>query len=83
MDILHLSNCNLVIGKPSDMTDQQCVGLPVEVYTDDDNCMWCRSFWKPSEEEVAMLVKGGAVALHVRAGGRQHPVVSVGTTPLE
>ena len=82
MEILTLANCNDIIGAPSDMQDGSCSALPVEKYTDDQGGMWCASFWKPSEEEVAVLVNGGVIALHVRAAGRQHPVVAIATTAL-
>lgn len=82
MDILHLANCNLVIGAPSDMRDGSCNALPVQVYTDEQQNQWACSFWKPSEEELKQLNEGGVICLHVRAGGRQHPVVSLGTSPL-
>lgn len=82
MDILHLSNCNSVIGPPSDMQDGSCSSLPVEVYQDGVGAVWSRSFWKPSQDELAILNAGGVIDLHIRASGRQHPVVAVGATPV-
>ncbi len=82
MEILHLSNCTRVIGAPDDIKDGSCSGLPVQEY-ENELGRWCISFWKPSEEEVAQLVNGGVVCLHTRASGRQHPVVAIGTAPLE
>jgi hypothetical protein len=82
MDIVHLTNCNLVIGPPSDMQDGSCANLPVEVYKDEAGAVWSRSFWKPSPEDLATLNAGGVIDLHIRASGRQHPVVALGTAPL-
>lgn len=79
MDIRKHAACTTVIGAPSDMQDGSCAGLPV-AYTQDQYGTWANSFWKPADEELAVLNQGGSVVLQVRAGGRQHPVVAVCVT---
>lgn len=81
MDIVKLDICNLDIGAPSDMQDGSCVPLPVYV-SNDEYGQWATSYWKPSEEELALLNQGHVIALHVRATGRQHPVVGLGIQTL-
>lgn len=80
MEILNHPLCTQVIGAPSDMPEPACAPLPIAVHTDADG-QWAISFWMPDASELAMLNAGGCVALHVRASGRQHPVVGVNTCP--
>jgi hypothetical protein len=61
------------------MQDGSCSVLPVAVFSDQYG-VWAHSFWKPSEAELAILNAGGSIVLAVRAAGRQHPVVALGTT---
>lgn len=78
MKIVNHPLCTAVIGAPSDMRDGSCSGLPV-AYTTDEYGTWALSFWKPDAEELAMLMNGGGIVLHVRAHGRQHPVIGMAT----
>ncbi len=78
MEIINHPLCDQVIGAPSDMQDGVCSALPVANH-EDEHGKWAISFWKPDEVELAMLNAGGTIALWVRAPGRQHPVVAVGT----
>lgn len=82
MEILKHPLCTGSIGAPSDMPEPVCSALPV-AYREDEHGKWTVSFWQPSADELAQLVAGGAVALHVRASGRQHPVVAMDVQPLE
>lgn len=77
MNIYQHPACTAFIGAPSDMQDGSCDALPVAIQTDEHGT-WSVSFWKPEPAELARLNAGGAVSLHVRAHGRQHPVVAVG-----
>lgn len=76
MDFIQHSHCNHLIGKPSDMTDEQCGALPVKLWQEPDG-MWATSFWKPNADELAALVAGGCIGLNLRVGARQHPVTSM------
>lgn len=82
MNIVHTADCTRVIGAPDDMKEPACVGLPVMEF-EDEHGRWSVSFWQPSDEERAMLAAGAGVCLHVRATGRQHPVVALGVLPSE
>lgn len=79
MNIVNHPLCTTSIGAPSDM-QEGCSALPV-AYHADENGTWAISFWKPTAAELAMLRADGGVKLQVRAAGRQHPVVAVGTYP--
>lgn len=79
MDIVNHPLCTTSIGAPSDMQDD-CSALPVAYHTDEHGT-WAMSFWKPNGAELAQLGAEGCVTLHVRAAGRQHPVVAIGTYP--
>ena len=78
MKIINHSACNAVIGAPEDMQDGSCESLPVAYQTTNDGT-FAVSFWEPDATELAVLAQGGGIALWVRAQGRQHPVVAVGT----
>ncbi len=80
MDIIQHQFCNAERTAPSDMKDD-CVTLPVCEYKDVYG-QWQASFWRPSDEEMAILNAGGNICLHVRVGGRQHPVVAMGVEPV-
>lgn len=80
MEIVNHPLCDQVVGAPSDMQDGTCSDLPVHRY-EDEHGPWAVSFWKPDAAEMTTLNAGGTIALHVRAAGRQHPVVGVTVQP--
>lgn len=80
MKIVKHPACTEVIGAPADMQDGSCEGLPV-MYQTTEHGQFAVSFWQPEPDDLAELLAGGGIALHVRAAGRQHPVVMVGTFP--
>lgn len=80
MEIFEHPLCTARIGAPADMDDDTCGALPV-MYNTDEHGTWAISFWKPSAEDLAVLAANGGLALWVRAPGRQHPVVAMGTYP--
>ena len=55
MDIINHPACTEVIGAPADITDGSCLGLPVAI-VEDQYGMWSVSCWKPSTEELAVLM---------------------------
>lgn len=74
----HPSN-NHVFGAPGgwDQDKLPCSALPVTLGpTDEGGWAGIMSYWKPTDEELAVLNAGGLVKLTVL--GRQHPVVSLG-----
>jgi hypothetical protein len=79
MNIINHPLCTTMIGAPSDMQDD-CSALPVAYHTDEHGT-WAVSFWKPSPDDLATLAADGGITLHVRAAGRQHPVVAIGVYP--
>lgn len=50
---------NNVIGKPADMTDEECTGLPAFQYTDSDGRPNVLSCWQMSKEELAEVNRNG------------------------
>jgi hypothetical protein len=79
MKIINHPLCHTTIGAPSDMQDD-CSALPV-AYRTDQYGTWAMSFWQPDADELAMLAADGGITLHVRAAGRQHPVVAMSIYP--
>lgn len=88
MYIVNHPLCNETLGAPADLKEGDgiepgtCSILPIFQYRDEDG-PWAVSFWKPSQEELDRLNQGGYITLQVRAQGRQHPVVSMGTTVFD
>ena len=82
MQCFHHPVCNTLIGKPSDMSDAECGALPAYVWRDAAG-PWAASFWRPSAEELDTLVAGGSIAVNLRVGPGQHPVMYVATYPKE
>lgn len=82
MNIVKHPLCTHSIGAPADMPEPTCSALPVATYKDEHG-HWTVSYWLPTAAELLDLNKGSCVALHVRASGRQHPVVSMGTEPAQ
>jgi len=68
----HHPNCNDVLRKPADMTEEECRDLPICRSSE-----YVTSFWKPSSEELLALNDGGCVALSIM--GATHPPLSVDT----
>lgn len=78
---------NFVYGKPADMTDEQCMSLPVfkgTQYTDEDgNTVPCIvSCWKFNKEDLEEIQKTGCIWLSITGHGM--PPVSLFTeNPFE
>ncbi len=60
---------NRELGKPSNMTDEQCGSLPV--FTDGVQCI---SLWKLTWKERLQVLFNGKIWLGVYSGGTQPPV---------
>ena len=60
-------NCNL--GRPSNMTDEECGSLPV--FRDGQRCI---SKWALSEADKKHIAEKGYIYLHVYGGSTQPPV---------
>lgn len=63
-------HCNAVLARPANMTEKECRDLHIRR---EDGHVW--SFWKPNDEELLALNRGGSVALAVM--GETHPPLSV------
>jgi hypothetical protein len=72
----HPSN-NMLLTVPPGMTD--CSNLPATMCVEDGVFKWVASFWKPSPEEMQLLIDGGSVALFVFS--QTHPPVAIGVEP--
>lgn len=77
MKIINHESCETIIGAPSDMQDGSCEGLPVR-YEETEHGTFAVSYWQPEPADMALIMGGGLITLHVRAPGRQHPVVALG-----
>ena len=73
--VQHPSN-NDVLGAPAfwDQKRLPCDALPI-TRTELDGMPAMISFWRPTDDELAMLNQGGLVALHVLGAG--HPPVAL------
>jgi len=78
MKIINHPACTTSLGAPSDMQDGSCSALPVR-YETTEHGTFAVSYWLPERDDLATILAGGGVELWVRAPGRQHPVVAVGT----
>jgi len=68
------SACNDVLRAPAG--DENCADL--HIYRTDEVVA---SFWKPDEDELAALVRGGSVFMQVQ--GRTHPPLGLAVVPPE
>jgi len=73
--IQHLSNTG-VLAPPRGASPEECLPLPVTHVEFIDGSPGVCSFWKPSEEELALLNAGAAVRLTVV--GVTHPPLAIG-----
>ncbi|MDF8365089.1 MULTISPECIES: hypothetical protein [Achromobacter] len=80
MDIVKHPNTTQTLPAPPDWNnaDGPCEPLPVICEVDSQGQGWMTSFWRPSDEEIARLRNGAAIALTVAANTPdQHPVVGL------
>lgn len=78
MNIGHITGATHTLGKPAEMTDEQCAPLPVrvDIYADGLSTMVVMSSaWLPTAEELARLNAGAPV--HVAIYGAVHPPINV------
>jgi hypothetical protein len=76
----HPSN-NAVFGAPKGWDQQElpCGALPVTKQTIAEVGPVMVSFWRPSDEEILQLARGGLITLWIH--GEVHPVVGIGVEP--
>src|SRR5215217_5862222 len=80
MLIRQIANATATLGRPEDMTDEECAPLAVrQELVDGLPCM--TSEWQPTEEERQQIAAGGAVWL--RVFGHAHPPVMVEAAPFQ
>lgn len=68
-----------VLGKPANMTDEQCAPLHIHD-TVIDGYPYMVSAWIPTPAEVQLIMSGQPIFLYI--GGQQHPPVMLGV-PVE
>ena len=73
MTPVKLKNPDIVLRGPEDMPE--CGNLTA-VKVNKDGYPGFVSLWKPSQAELAALMKGGAVSIHIV--GMSHPPVALG-----
>lgn len=69
----------MLLGAPPDMLN--CDTLPATMMVEQDGQTTIATFWRPTEEELAVLNKGGSVVLYVFGTG--HPPVALTALPSE
>lgn len=62
---VYFEGSNVVMGKPSDMTDEQCGSLHAMRGVDADGFPFFDECWKPSEEEIKEIVSGKAIRIRI------------------
>lgn len=67
---------NAILGAPEGMTKDECQALPLTILSYENGIRSLKSYWTPTEEELAILNSGGYVTLEVL--GIQHPPVIIG-----
>lgn len=72
----HSTN-NMMLGPPPGMTN--CDKLPATMMTEPE--VTIATFWRPTEEELEVIKRGGSVVLYV--WGTAHPPVALGVVPHE
>ena len=77
MKPVELENPDVVLRGPADMPE--CGDLTA-IMVSENGYPGFVSLWKPSQAELAALMKGGAVALSVV--GRSHPPVALGVMDI-
>ena len=69
-----LPEANLMLGRPSNMTEAECSSLPVHVTTAPRQFI---SRWQPTADDLERLVRGEPIWIHVFGEG--HPPIAVTT----
>ena len=77
MDYLRFKEANRVLGKPHDMTDEECSDL--SIFTDGFHCISC---WNPTFIDRIKILFTGKIWLWVFAGSTQPPVSITTTYPF-
>jgi hypothetical protein len=62
-------NGSRMIGKPKDMTDEQCFSIPAFDAVDDNGFHFWLTAWKPSYEDLQALNRGEPVYVKSISGG--------------
>jgi hypothetical protein len=60
---------NKVLGKPMNMSDEECMSLPV--YSDGKVCVSC---WQLNKEDLDLIQQTGRIYLTILSGPSQPPV---------
>jgi hypothetical protein len=70
-----------IIGKPKDMTDEQCNSIWAANGATEDGIPFWVTVWKPSDEELAILNQGGGIIVRTLSAGL--PPMSLFATDLQ
>ena len=77
MKPVELENPDVVLRGPADMPE--CCDLTA-IMVSENGYPGFVSLWKPSQSELAALMKGGTVAIHIV--GMSHPPVALGVMDI-
>lgn len=78
MNIENIKGFTHLFGAPLDWDHDviPCDALPVKQVEGEAGVVWMVSQWKPTAEELAVLLANGSIHLWVQ--GQAHPVVAIG-----
>lgn len=72
------STSNMLLGKPPNLTDEQCMTVPATLILGGDLGPEIQTFWRPLPQELEALNRGASVMLTVCSTA--HPPVKVEVT---
>lgn len=73
---------NCILGKPENMTDEQCLPLPVFKGKDTSGFNIIISCWKLSKEDIEEINKNGTIYLSI-VGNNMPPVALITENPFK
>jgi len=68
---------NITIGKPKDMTDEECMGIRVYKSVDESGFPYFLECWQPSYEDIQAIQRGEPI--WVKILGQQLPPIAIYT----
>lgn len=78
MNAIQDLRCNDVLGAPTGATIEECRALPIRRGVYSDGTPVIQSFWRPTETELALLIRGEPLMLTIL--GHTHAPVLVEVT---
>lgn len=80
MNPINHKSANLLLTKPDELTDEQCISITGEKVIFDDGTYGINTYWKPTPTELIALNSNHCVKLTIL--GVSHPPVAVNVCSL-